>query len=306
MLYHTGMAGFFLSRVVVSPVAFLLGVLAGGAAVAAPISIMAAESVYGGIAARIAGPAAVVTSILSNPAQDPHAFEPSPGIARDVAAAQIVIGNGAGYDGWLDKLIAANPSAGRSVISVAGLMHRTAEQNPHVWYNPRAITALAAALTVALSAADPGHAAKFEANRDALFASLLPLESKIGVLRAQFHGVPVAATEPVFGEMAGAIGLVMTNERFQLAVMNGSEPRPSDIARFEDDLQNHRVRLLIYNTQTESPTIARLREVARGNGILVVGVSETQPAGQSYEAWMMAALDQLDGLTTPDFRTLRK
>jgi zinc/manganese transport system substrate-binding protein len=73
----------------------LVGVmLTISAARAAPINIVAAENFYGDIAKQIGGPDVNVTSILSNPDQDPHLFEVSPSVGRAVSAARIVIYNG--------------------------------------------------------------------------------------------------------------------------------------------------------------------------------------------------------------------
>ena len=74
---------------------------------AGPIKIVAAENFYGDIASQIGGPGVSVTSILANRDQDPHLFEASPSVARDVSAARIVICNGIGYDPWLEKLLKA-------------------------------------------------------------------------------------------------------------------------------------------------------------------------------------------------------
>ena len=57
---------------------------------------------------QIAGSGASVTSILSNPDQDPHLFEASPSVARQLSAAAIVVYNGADYDPWMAKLLAAS------------------------------------------------------------------------------------------------------------------------------------------------------------------------------------------------------
>ena len=72
-----------------------------------PIKIVAAENFYGDIAKQIGGPDVAVTSVLSNPDQDPHLFEVSPSVGRDVSAARIVIYNGIDYDPWIEKLLGA-------------------------------------------------------------------------------------------------------------------------------------------------------------------------------------------------------
>lgn len=259
----------------------------------APVAVVAAENFYGDLARQIGGNDVAVTSILGNPDQDPHSFEASPSTARALAAARIVVVNGAGYDPWMDALLKASAAKGRAVIIAAALMHRTPKDNPHLWYDPATMPAVAGALTDALVAADPAHRAGFERRRDAFLASLAPITRQVADLRAKYAGTAVTATEPVFGYMAGAAGLRMRNTRFQWAVMNGTEPAATDVAALENDLKRKTVRVLFYNRQATSPMAQRLMALARGNGIPVVGVSETEPAGTTYQAWMLGQLKAL-------------
>lgn len=278
----------------------LLGVaLLGPGRAQAAIAVVAAENMYGDVAAQIAGPDAGVTSVLSNPNQDPHLFEASPSVARSLAAATLVIYNGADYDPWMDKLLAAQGSAQRTVIVAAGLMHKHSGDNPHLWYDPATMRAVAIAAAAALAAQDPAHAAGYAARQARFAAALDQLDTRIAALRARYAGTPVTATEPVFGLMAAALGVTMRNERFQLAVMNDTEPRASDTAAFEDDLVHHRVRALIYNSQATGPAAQRLLGIARQAAIPVVAVTETEPAGTPYQAWMAAQLDALDHALSP-------
>ena len=99
-----------------------------------PIKIVAAENFYGDIARQIGGPDVAVTSILNNPDQDPHLFEVSPAVGRDVSAARLVIYNGIDYDPWMVKLLASARSADRKTIVVAELVSRKTGDNPHIWY----------------------------------------------------------------------------------------------------------------------------------------------------------------------------
>ena len=109
---------------------------------------------------QVGGPRVAVTSILNNPEQDPHLFEASPTVARQIADAQIVIRNGAGYDPWMDKLLRASPRPGRIVIDVAALTGQKAGGNPHLWYDPATMPNVALALAAALSKADPDSRAR--------------------------------------------------------------------------------------------------------------------------------------------------
>jgi zinc/manganese transport system substrate-binding protein len=259
-----------------------------------PLNIVAAENFYGDVAQQLAGPDAKVTSILSNPDDDPHSFEASPSVARAIADARIVIANGADYDPWMEKLLGASRSASRTTIKVADLVGRKPGDNPHLWYDPATMPAFAKALSAALAAADPAHRADYDQRLQAVLESLKPIDAKVAQLRKKHSGTKVTATEPVFGYMAAALGLVMRNERFQLAVMNDTEPSASDVATFETDLRKHRVKLLIYNSQATDESAKRLLDIARQSKVPVIGVTETEPPGKTYQDWMQGQLDALD------------
>jgi zinc/manganese transport system substrate-binding protein len=264
-----------------------------GCAVAQP-RVVAAENFYGDVARQIVGTSAQVSSILSNPDDDPHLFEASPSVARALAGADIVVVNGADYDPWMDKLLAAHTAAHRVVIKVADLIGRRPGDNPHLWYDPATMPAFARALTGAMDRADPAGAATYDRRLALFLGSLRPLDQKVAAMKGRFAGLPVTATEPVFGYMAAALGLVMRDEAFQIAVMNDTEPSPSQVAGFEADLRQHRARVLFYNTQATDDAARRALAIARDAGVPVVGVSETEPAGKNYQQWMTHQLDELD------------
>jgi len=276
------------------PFLAMIALLAGPAAAqTAPgqVRIVAAENVYGDVARQVAGGNADVASILTNPDQDPHLFEASPSVARLLSAATIVVCNGADYDPWMTKLLAASRVPNRTPIIVADLVHRKAGDNPHLWYDPPTMPAFAKALAAVLAERDPTHQPEYRERLDAFLASLKPMEARLATIRGTFAGTPVTATEPVFGYMATALGLAMRNERFQIAVMNETEPRMSDVAAFENDLRQHVVRVLFYNSQASGAAARRMVRIARDSNIPVVGVTETEPAGKSYQDWMMDELD---------------
>lgn len=268
--------------------------LAGVAAAAEPVSIVAAENFYGDIARQIGGGGVAITSILSSPDQDPHLFEASPSTARKLAGAKLVIFSGADYDPWIEKLLAANKAQGRKEIDVAALTHRKSGDNPHIWYDPATIKALAKRLNADLTNLDPSNKADYEKRTVAFIESLNPLDAKIAEMKRKYAGAPVTASEPVFGYMAQALGLKMRNEKFQLAIQNDAEPSVSDVAAFEDDLRGHKVKVMIYNAQVNEPAAQRLLKLAGDEKIPVVGVTETAPAEKTYQDWMASQLDALD------------
>ena len=85
----------------------------GARAADGKIAIVAAENFYGDVAQQIGGDQVSVVSILSNPDQDPHLFETAPSVVREVAAAKLVVYNGADYDPWMERLLEVTPKPGR-------------------------------------------------------------------------------------------------------------------------------------------------------------------------------------------------
>ncbi len=254
------------------------------------VSVVAAERVYADVAGQILG--TPVPAILANPAQDPHSYEPPPSVARALIRARIVVANGAGYDPWVGRLLRTS-AAPRTVVLVADLVPG-ARTNPHAWFDPAALPALAQALAAALASADPPNAAAYAGRARAFAESWAPIDAKVAALRARHAGQPIAATEPVLGLMTDAIGLASRHDRFQRAIMNGTEPRASDVAALEADLRQRRVRLIIHNSQSTSPTADRMLRLARGAGIPVLGVGETLPANTTAQAWVAGLLGALE------------
>lgn len=104
------------------------------------IQVVAAENFWGSIASQLGGDHVKVTNIISNPDADPHDYEPTAADARTVAGAQYTIVNGIGYDAWADKLLSANPTDGRTDLTIGDLVGIQAGGNPHRWYSPATST----------------------------------------------------------------------------------------------------------------------------------------------------------------------
>ena len=230
----------------------------GARAADGKIAIVAAENFYGDLAGQIGGDQVSVVSILSNPDQDPHLFETAPSVVREVAAAKLVVYNGADYDPWMERLLDVTPKSGRLTIVAADLMHKKAGDNPHLWYDPSTMPTVAKALSAALSAVDPAHVDDYAARLKTFLASLQPMKDKVAEIRGKYAGTAVAATEPVFGYMATALHLTMLERHFQLAVMNNTETSASDLAAFEGDIKTHKLRVLFYNKQASDKIVQHL------------------------------------------------
>jgi len=273
-----------------------LGV-AAATAQADALKIVAAENFYGGVAAQIAGSSADVTSILSNPNQDPHEFTTNASTARAVADADIVIYSGLGYDSWMEKLLGTKGKSDRVVINVSTLIGAKDGDNPHIWYDPRTMPALADKLAAVLLEKSPVTTVTklTSSNAENFKSSMQPVLDKIAAFKATYGGAPVTATEPVFGYMADALGFKMLNYDFQVNIMNDTEPGADQTAAFEKCLITKSVKLLFYNSQVTDPTTDRIKKIAQQSGVPIVGVTETQPPDQkNYVDWMRHELNAVE------------
>lgn len=272
----------------------LLGAASAGCSPAVTeggVTAIGVESQYADVVSQIAGPYASVTAIESDPNTDPHEYEASPAMARAIASSDLIVENGLGYDSWVDKMIAASASSRRHVIEVRRVLHLPRDTfNPHVWYDPQAMPAVAQAIASALSQIAPAHQAYFAAHERRFEASLATWKNMLATFARKHPGTPVAVTEPVANDLLQAAGCtILTPRSLQLALMNGNDPSPQDVAAQETLLSARRVKALVYNRQVTDPLTEAFLELARKHRIPVVGVYETMPTpGYDYQTWMQA------------------
>lgn len=172
--------------------------------------------------------------------------------------------------------------------SLLGLPNST--RNPHLWYDPKTMPAVAGAIAGALSSLLPAHTAYFRAKASSFDRSLQPWLAAIAAFKASHAGTPVATTEPVADYLLQAMGTDnLTPFGLQADIMNGLDPAPEDVAVENRLFASHRVRVLCYNQQVVDPLTTGLRDNAQAAGIPVVGVYETMPTpGYDYQTWMLA------------------
>ncbi|HEX3976040.1 MAG TPA: zinc ABC transporter substrate-binding protein [Solirubrobacteraceae bacterium] len=260
------------------------------------VRVVAAENFWGSIARQLGGVHAQVQSLIVNPAQDPHSYEPTTSDARAMATAQLAIVNGVGYDPWAPKLLAANPVNGRATLTVGQLLRLHEGDNPHRWYDPAEVTRVARTITADLQRLDPPHKLYFAQRLSQLDAhGLADYHRLIAQIRRRFHGVPVGASESIFALQAPALGLdLITPPGFMKAISEGTEVTAQDTITTERQLAQHRIKVWVYNSQNVTPEIQRLNRAASAAGIPTVTVTETlSPASDSFQQWQVAQLARL-------------
>ncbi|MFL6164409.1 MAG: metal ABC transporter solute-binding protein, Zn/Mn family [Jatrophihabitantaceae bacterium] len=275
----------------------LLTALAG-CAVSAPrrsgaLIACASINAWGSILAQLGGSRVHTTAIVRSPATDPHDYEPTPADAKLIATAAVFVQNGAGYDSWAGKAVRADPEPGRQVVDVARLTGTPAGGNPHRWYSPADVVAVADAITAALSRADPAGAGYFEQqHRRFIGTGLADYRRLIATIKARYAGTPVAASESVLSPLAEALGLdLITPPAFLKAISQGTDPSAADKATIDAQLAGQQVKVYVLNSQNSTPDVAEQVRAARRAGVPVVDMTETpSPAGSDFQDWQVRQL----------------
>ena len=265
------------------------------------VQVVAAENFWGNIASQIGGSHVHVTSIIVDPNADPHDYPPTPADARTVADAKYVIYNGAGYDPWVDKLLQANPTNGRTTLNVGNFNGKKEGDNPHMWYNPDYVTAVANKIRDDLKTIDPTDASAFDQSTQAfLTTGLQHYHDLIAAIKAKYQGTAVGATESIFSYMAPALGLnLITPDSYLKAVSEGTEISPADKAAVEKQISQKQIKVLVYNSQNTPDNIKALVTLAQANHIPVTTITETlSPTTATFQDWQASQLEGIQKALT--------
>jgi zinc/manganese transport system substrate-binding protein len=258
------------------------------------VDVVVSVAQWGSIVDQLGGDCANVTTVLGSAGGDPHDHEASTGDIAAFEDADLVVYNGADYDGW-----AADAADGVSprplVLEVAEVADAHSGDDPHLWYEPEVVPRFADAVTAALTELSADAAPYLQQQRQLFTTELQSYVEALARLRELSTGRTYAATEPVFDRTARAVGLAdATPAGYRDAVGNEGEPAPGDLADFVTALGDGRIDALVYNTQTAGSLPEQLRTAAEDAGVPVVEVTESAPddAG-SFVEWQVAQLEAL-------------
>ena len=196
-----------------------------------PIKIVASTDVWGSVANMVAGKTATVDALIYDTTQDPHSFEPS---ARDQLAinnADIVIMNGGGYDDFMTKLIAADPTP-PVVVNAYDVAGTDKTRNEHIWYDVDQVGSVAAAIANALVTVDP-------ASKGSVTDSLVTFSNRLAERKQQLDKIKAAkscgrvfATEPVIDYLLADAGCDnVTPVEFSRAIEEERDVPPTVMAK---------------------------------------------------------------------------
>jgi zinc/manganese transport system substrate-binding protein len=259
------------------------------------LQVVAAESFWGSIAAQLGGDRAQVTSIITNPATDPHSYEPTPQDGRAIAAAQYVVFNGLGYDTWAGQAVDANPASNRSVLEIGKLLNHKDGDNPHRWYFPDDVEKVIGQITADYKKLDPDDATYFDEQRQHFETTVLKqYNDLLARIKQTYRGTPVGASESTFVGIAEATGLdLKTPAAFLTAISEGTDPTAQDKATVDQQITDKQIKVFVYNSQNSTPDVASLVRQAEAAGIPVVTITETPSESATFQDWQSQQLQAL-------------
>jgi len=274
--------------------------LAGALAACAPpadpetdgqVRIVASLNVYGDLAATIAGPDAIVTSIIDDPSADPHGFEANPRVQLELAEADLVILNGGGYDDFADEMLAASGNTTAIVIHAVDVTRIDASENEHIWYDYPSMTDLVHEIGVALASIAPDLDAQHRAaDLNSEIGDLIP---RLTALANDHLGEGVIVTEPVPLYLVHNAALKnLTPPEFTEAIEQDTDVAPALLQQVLNLIPEASV--VIVNGQTGGPQTDAVIDAAGDAGVPWIEVTETLPAGMHYVEWQSGILDLLE------------
>ncbi|WP_353989881.1 zinc ABC transporter substrate-binding protein [Pediococcus argentinicus] len=256
------------------------------------IKVVSTLNFYGEVATQVGGKYVDVDTIIKSSSMDPHEFEPTTNTAKQVSQADLVIMNGVGYDSWMLRLLSATSNVKQ--IEIAKLLHKKEGANPHLWYVPETMTKLADRTAREYGQIQPKHKEYFLKQAALYKKQIQKVNEQYRVLKKNVKGNrQVDVTEPVYNYTLTALGYMVHNPKFALAMENGTEPAPNQIRSMQNDIKQHRIKFFVFNKQTSSPVINDLVTLAEKHSVPVVKVTETKPSNETYPNWILNQLKQV-------------
>lgn len=272
------------------------------AAAAGPIPVVASFSILGDIVANVGGDRIAVTTLVG-PDEDAHVFQPAPDDIKAVARAKLVVVNGLGFEGWIERLAQSANYRGAIVTASAGIHARErvgdddghddhdhhGKDDPHAWQDPRNVIVYTRNIAAALAKLDPAGAEAYRKNGEAYVGKLQELDRWAS---AQFAQIPDAKRRVITSHDAFEYLGARYKVRFLAAqgVSTDSEPSARDVAALIRQIRSEKIKALFFENMS-NPKL--LQQIAREAGIT--------PGGKLYADALSRA-----GGPAPDYLALMR
>jgi len=228
-----------------------------------PMPVVASFSVLADLVKEIGGDRVAVSSLVG-PNADAHVYEPTPSDVMAITRAKVVVMNGLGFEGWMERLITSSGFRGRLVIAGSDIKPLRSSDgiDPHAWQDPRNVVRYVTRISAALAAAQPADAAVFAVNAERYRRELLALDAEI---RASTNAIPAderrfVTSHDAFGYFARAYGFTILSPQ---GWSTDDEPSVRDVAALITQLKKGQVRAVFLENIFDPRLIEQI--AAEGN-----------------------------------------
>ena len=278
-------------------------------------NVVASVNQWGSLAQELGGACAQVTSLINSTAADPHDYEATPADLAKLSKADIVVLNGAGYDGWAEKA-QLDPSK-QTIVNVGDIMGITATEehsheheegeghhhhhgsvNPHLWFSPEAVLNASQAITSAYVDRAGGNsdtAATAQRHSNEWNADYADFVALVNEGRSQNLQRRYVATESIISYLLEYTGAVdHTPATYTNAMNNDAEPSAADLKSALDTVSGPDVDILVINPQEMGGFAQKLNDAATAAGKTIVSVTEQLPENQkTLLGWLTVIAHQV-------------
>lgn len=255
-------------------IALALGLMTQGA-LAKTLNVVTSFSILGDITQEVGGKNVNVTTLVG-PDGDPHTFEPSPKDSAALSKADVVVVNGLGLEGWLDRLVKASGFKGTLVVASDGVKTHTLDEDgetvtdPHAWNSAANGALYAQNILSGLVNADPQDKAALEASGKPYIAQLTELDAWA---KARFSQIPqekrkVLTSHDAFGYFGRAYGVEFLAPQ---GLSSESEASAAQVAALTKQIKADGVNTWFMENQLDPRLV---KQIASATG--------AQPGGELY------------------------
>jgi zinc/manganese transport system substrate-binding protein len=248
------------------------------------LRVVATFSILADLVGEVGGDAVEIVTLVG-PNGDAHTYQPRPTDARTLATAKVLVSNGLGFEGWIDRLADAAGFKGTRIVASAGA---PADADPHCWQDVACARRYVANIAHGLAKADPDNAAAYRARAAQYDQRLAALDAWI---RREIAAVPENRRQAITGHASFRYFARAYDVRFSAprGYSTDSEPTARDVANLIRQVREQKVKAVFVENMTNPALIA---EIARDSGAIVGprlysdALSKPDGPASTYEAMM--------------------
>ena len=267
--------------------AFIAAPAAAQDAPAVRIKVVATFSILGDLVRNVGGDRVAVTTLVGANG-DAHVYSPTPGDAKDLAAARIVFVNGLGLEGWMTRLVTASGTKAPMIVVSTGVTPRRMPDedkpgrlvtDPHAWQSVADAKTYVANIRDGLAAADPAGKAVYDTNAQAYLGKLDALEQEITTAIAAIPAArrKIITTHDAFGYFGAAYGMSFIAPE---GLSTEAEPSAKDVARIIRQVRKQKIPAVFLENVADPRLMAQIaRETGAALGGKLYSDALSEPGG---------------------------